>query len=584
MSVTDPTLKQLKNCTLQLVQSSSNLEVLDSNENLKQFCSYVERIFQKGLLLRSYSLGFLKVPESWHWLEEIATMEHGANYNYISSVTHVKNSPKLSTALGKLRHLIRVCLVNRCLHVPVEILGISEFSPNLNEAINQIKKIFCKAPQRISMNKKMEDLPLSPKPIIVLHGGIRQKSITHVYDKGCILGDDILGEIFLSVLLQCSRITFKLDISNCAFLDDTWQLPHCEHLEFVPCRSLGISVKFVCGKAVVIGIRSNSVAAEDEKIQIGDILDELNGMYVTLNTRHKLSKVMKKGANRPVTVNIVRAWCNDSDEIFPPIMSLLRHCHIDPDEVKALYKPELPQRTSSKKPFNNLSAGYPVRYIGCVCTGREGDVRQIERALLTMFDRPQPLQQLAFFEIQEIGVRVVDQDTGEVLLRHSYMEISSCGRTMKFPNHFAYIAGQCGQLLLKMAGIRLWTWNFVCCVLVKTVSSQTIVNQYDWESEVSSKKGRSTYSLKNHPNIIIILADDMGWGDMGANWAETADTPNLDALAKGGLRGEGIQQDVIWPCHEAKETTKDFNHQQKQLIVHFLLLLKISVLQFGVDQ
>ncbi|KAK7870334.1 hypothetical protein R5R35_003721 [Gryllus longicercus] len=87
-----------------------------------------------------------------------------------------------------------------------------------------------------------------------------------------------------------------------------------------------------------------------------------------------------------------------------------------------------------------------------------------------------------------------------------------------------------------MAGIRLWTWNFVCCVLVKTVSSQTIVNQYDWESEVSSKKGRSTYSLKNRPNIIIILADDMGWGDMGANWAETTDTPNLDALAKGGLR------------------------------------------------
>lgn len=38
------------------------------------------------------------------------------------------------------------------------------------------------------------------------------------------------------------------------------------------------------------------------------------------------------------------------------------------------------------------------------------------------------------------------------------------------------------------------------------------------------------------PNIVIIMADDMGWGDTGANWPETVDTPNIDSLAREGLR------------------------------------------------
>ena len=38
------------------------------------------------------------------------------------------------------------------------------------------------------------------------------------------------------------------------------------------------------------------------------------------------------------------------------------------------------------------------------------------------------------------------------------------------------------------------------------------------------------------PNFVIILADDMGWGDLGANWAGTKDTVNLDKMAAEGMR------------------------------------------------
>uniref|UniRef100_A0A8D0BYJ5 Arylsulfatase G n=1 Tax=Salvator merianae TaxID=96440 RepID=A0A8D0BYJ5_SALMN len=38
------------------------------------------------------------------------------------------------------------------------------------------------------------------------------------------------------------------------------------------------------------------------------------------------------------------------------------------------------------------------------------------------------------------------------------------------------------------------------------------------------------------PNFIVILADDVGWGDLGVNWGLRRDTPNLDKMAMEGMR------------------------------------------------
>ena len=38
------------------------------------------------------------------------------------------------------------------------------------------------------------------------------------------------------------------------------------------------------------------------------------------------------------------------------------------------------------------------------------------------------------------------------------------------------------------------------------------------------------------PNIIIILADDLGWGDPGCYGNPIIQTPNIDYLAKSGMR------------------------------------------------
>ncbi|HLP76893.1 MAG TPA: arylsulfatase [Candidatus Paceibacterota bacterium] len=38
------------------------------------------------------------------------------------------------------------------------------------------------------------------------------------------------------------------------------------------------------------------------------------------------------------------------------------------------------------------------------------------------------------------------------------------------------------------------------------------------------------------PNVVVILSDDVGWGDPGCYGATKVKTPNIDALARGGLR------------------------------------------------
>lgn len=44
------------------------------------------------------------------------------------------------------------------------------------------------------------------------------------------------------------------------------------------------------------------------------------------------------------------------------------------------------------------------------------------------------------------------------------------------------------------------------------------------------------FAFANQPNIVLIVADDLGYGDLGCYGSDLNETPHIDALAKGGLR------------------------------------------------
>ena len=43
-------------------------------------------------------------------------------------------------------------------------------------------------------------------------------------------------------------------------------------------------------------------------------------------------------------------------------------------------------------------------------------------------------------------------------------------------------------------------------------------------------------SASDKPNIVLVMADDQGWGDMAYNGHPTLKTPNFDKAAASGLR------------------------------------------------
>ena len=52
----------------------------------------------------------------------------------------------------------------------------------------------------------------------------------------------------------------------------------------------------------------------------------------------------------------------------------------------------------------------------------------------------------------------------------------------------------------------------------------------------SALLGRDSSAAYAHPNIVFILADDLGWGDLSCYGRPDYKTPNLDRLAKEGMR------------------------------------------------
>jgi arylsulfatase A-like enzyme len=55
-------------------------------------------------------------------------------------------------------------------------------------------------------------------------------------------------------------------------------------------------------------------------------------------------------------------------------------------------------------------------------------------------------------------------------------------------------------------------------------------------SIASAATAQSAARNDNKPNVVLILMDDMGYGDIGSYGVKDAKTPNLDRLAREGIR------------------------------------------------
>ncbi|RMF42075.1 MAG: N-acetylgalactosamine 6-sulfate sulfatase [Planctomycetota bacterium] len=64
---------------------------------------------------------------------------------------------------------------------------------------------------------------------------------------------------------------------------------------------------------------------------------------------------------------------------------------------------------------------------------------------------------------------------------------------------------------------------------------------------------RSRASAADHPNILVVLTDDQGWGDLSLNGNRNLHTPRIDSLAR-----DGVQFDRFYVCPVCSPTRAEF--------------------------
>ncbi|MGF1887598.1 sulfatase-like hydrolase/transferase [Photobacterium profundum] len=70
----------------------------------------------------------------------------------------------------------------------------------------------------------------------------------------------------------------------------------------------------------------------------------------------------------------------------------------------------------------------------------------------------------------------------------------------------------------------------------KSVLALTITGLLYVNSSVAANESQPTRdNLQDQPNVIVIYTDDQGWGDVGYHGFQDIHTPNIDALAAGGV-------------------------------------------------
>ncbi|XP_019761017.1 uncharacterized protein LOC109538286 isoform X2 [Dendroctonus ponderosae] len=319
------------------------------------------------------------------------------HFTYKNCIDQVNNRTDVRNNCARFRLLIKFCIFKKCLHEPVEAL-------------------------------------------------IKHQYAHLFYLPSSILGDEILSEIFLSVLRQVSRIEFPLNLENASFLDLCWYLPEILNLELVPCKTLGLAVSFDENRAVIVNVEPNGVAAENGNIKIGDVLDQLNDVQINNTSKGRLNLIMKSNKPKPVKVRIVKGYCKDSGQIYGPIQILLKNLKIDLQSITTQYEENGNDIDTTK---NKIFYGYQVKYMAKVDVGTLGNVKQVQKALRIIMDKNQEDMQLvkrtdklALLEIGEIGLKIRGKDSADLILEHPYMKISSCGNIPILPKIFGYCAGE----------------------------------------------------------------------------------------------------------------------------------------------
>ncbi|XP_058708291.1 uncharacterized protein LOC131585794 isoform X2 [Poecile atricapillus] len=381
MARKQPLLSALKGGVLRLREDGG--PCTDTSPHLVSLCRLLESILRKGL--RQPAWGFRR-RDYWHWLERLPTGTSGLPSSLSSSIRRAGGCERTRTAQGRGRLFLRLALQGKVLAVAVR------------------------------------QLAQTPR-------------ILEFYDPGSsILGSEDLREPFLSLLLVLTEIDFSLDLQNCSFLDESWLLPVCSVYETVPCRALGMVLRYVDGRVLVTKVLPGSQAEVDEVVLAGDILDEINGCSLRFACPGQAGAMLQTLRGQPLTLRLLR-WRWHDGTVFEPLLPYLKALK----EKEPHFHLQLSQHRGEGEP-RQLQGGrllYNLRYLGQTSVGTCGGKEVLEGAIPAVLERRLAAREV-LFDVKEAEVLVKEKASSKLLCRHPYPSISCVGRCPWSPGIFAF--------------------------------------------------------------------------------------------------------------------------------------------------
>ena len=119
---------------------------------------------------------------------------------------------------------------------------------------------------------------------------------------------------------------------------------------------------------------------------------------------------------------------------------------------------------------------------------------------------------------------------------------------------------------LKMAGVGVAGLGIVRRSVAVNVEQSTFTSQMATSDRSNIK--RRTMSGRR-PNIIVILTDDQGYGDLGRNGNKVIKTPNLDRMYDEGFHYEDFH--VSPTCAPTRSSIMSGKHEFKNGVTHTIL-------------
>ncbi|XP_053197976.1 uncharacterized protein si:ch211-250n8.1 [Scomber japonicus] len=293
MAPKDPLLGTLKVCVLNL--QSDGDTVTDSNPHLASCCELLELLLRKGLQQPVLSL----VPRDyWQCFEQLPHQDACGRLSALSlAVEQTRVCSKLLSAQGRGRYLLRLALSRKVL------------------------------------------------PQFITHLLHTPRVLEWYSPAVSILRNEEFVEPFMSLLLVLSHMEFKLDMENCSFLDESWLLPVCDIYEVVPCRELGMVLRYLSGRVFILELIPGCQAHVDKFASPGDIIDEVNGTSLRNSKNGQAGTVLSRLRGRPLSMRILR-WRAHDGTVYRPLIKLLRALRVE--NPKLQLGPAPTQQTTAK--------------------------------------------------------------------------------------------------------------------------------------------------------------------------------------------------------------------------------------------